>query len=98
MKLPPASTKASNTRKDVGSSAVHPKTLPPKQSGETCNSECPSFLYCMIVCWMLADSLDDTAKITVSSGILTKVKNTHLMRPIYLPLAALLTTLFVGAQ
>ena len=48
---------------------------------------------------MLEDSLDDTAKITISSGILTKVKSTHLIRRICLPLAALLTTLFVtGAQ
>src|SRR6185437_12968594 len=42
MKLNPAPMKASSTRKEVGSSAVHPKTLPPRASGPISNPEAPS--------------------------------------------------------
>src|SRR5580692_11548062 len=40
-KLNPASTKASRMAKDVGSSAVQPKTLPPRQMGETSRPDPP---------------------------------------------------------
>src|SRR5215207_9290402 len=42
MKLNPASRKASSSRNEVASSTVQPKTLPPKQRGETRRSDRPS--------------------------------------------------------
>ena len=42
MKFMPASTQASSKLNDVASSTVHPKTLPPKASGETCRPDRPS--------------------------------------------------------
>src|SRR3954470_12730649 len=42
MKLPPASAYASSTACDSRSSAVQPKTLPPRQSGKTSRSVRPS--------------------------------------------------------
>src|SRR3954451_660261 len=42
MKLPPACTYASSTACDSRSSAVQPKTLPPRQSGKTSRSVRPS--------------------------------------------------------
>ena len=42
MKFMPASTQASSRRNDSASSTVQPKTLPPRQSGETWRSERPS--------------------------------------------------------
>src|SRR5512141_267554 len=47
MKLHPAATNASNSRKDVGSSAVHPKTYPPKASRATSSPEFPNFRFFM---------------------------------------------------
>src|ERR1700722_7430782 len=41
-KLNPAPTKASRMAKEVGSSAVQPKTLPPRQMGETSRPDAPS--------------------------------------------------------
>ena len=41
-KLPPAAAYASRTAKDWASSAVQPKTLPPRASGKTSRSEEPS--------------------------------------------------------
>ncbi|CAM5522332.1 hypothetical protein SBADM41S_03848 [Streptomyces badius] len=41
MKLPPASTYASRTAKDWSSSAVQPKTLPPRARGKTWRPEVP---------------------------------------------------------
>src|SRR5882757_1030673 len=42
MKLPPAAAYASSTAKDSASSAVQPKTLPPRASGKTSRSESPT--------------------------------------------------------
>ena len=42
MKLPPAWTYASRTANDASSSAVQPKTLPPRQRGKTCSPVLPS--------------------------------------------------------
>src|SRR5580765_4225839 len=42
MKFMPASTQASSRRNDSVSSTVQPKTLPPRQSGETRRSDRPS--------------------------------------------------------
>ena len=39
MKLPPAAVKASRMASDVEPSAVHPKTFPPRQIGDTLNDE-----------------------------------------------------------
>src|SRR6516162_9302639 len=47
MKLNPEPTKASSSLNEVGSSAVHPKTLPPKASGAISNPELPSFRFCI---------------------------------------------------
>ncbi|CAM5284921.1 hypothetical protein SALBM311S_10324 [Streptomyces alboniger] len=42
-KLPPAAVYASRTAKEAASSAVQPKTLPPRESGKTSRSEVPSY-------------------------------------------------------
>src|SRR6185312_5505111 len=42
MRLKPASTKESSSRKEAGSSAVQPKTFPPNASGATVIPEFPS--------------------------------------------------------
>lgn len=51
MRLNPAATNASSNLKDVRSSAVHPKTFPPKASGATSRPELPTlrfFIPCAI--------------------------------------------------
>src|SRR3984957_11876310 len=48
-KLNPASTNASRMAKDVGSSAVQPKTLPPRQMGETSRPDPPNLRVFIIV-------------------------------------------------
>src|SRR5580658_10926676 len=48
MKLSPAATNASSTAKDALSSAVQPKTLPPRHSGATCKAERPRGRSCML--------------------------------------------------
>src|SRR5580698_1410327 len=49
MKLNPAPTKASRIAKEVGSSAVQPNTLPPRQTGETSRPDPPSLRVCILV-------------------------------------------------
>src|SRR5271170_6396332 len=51
MKLNPAPTNASRMAKEAGSSAVQPKTLPPRQTGETSRGDPPSlrvFIHCSL--------------------------------------------------
>ena len=45
IRLKPASTKASSSRNDVGSSTVQPKTLPPNASGATSKPVFPSLRF-----------------------------------------------------
>ena len=47
MRLKPASTKASSSAKEVGSSAVQPKTLPPKAMGAVDRPLRPRGFICM---------------------------------------------------
>src|SRR5882762_8641768 len=42
MRLKPAATNASSSLNEVGSSAVQPKTLPPKANGATSSPDLPS--------------------------------------------------------
>src|SRR5277367_5998794 len=51
-KLNPASTNSSRIRNDVGSSAVHPKTFPPRHMGETSIPDPPNlrvFIYLLLL-------------------------------------------------
>ena len=45
MKLKPAATNASSSSNEIASSAVQPKTLPPKVIGQTCSEDWPSWRF-----------------------------------------------------
>src|SRR5260370_3277389 len=54
MALKPAATNASSNLKEVGSSAVQPKTFPPKTRGEISSPELPSLRLFISILSMLA--------------------------------------------